>query len=508
MKRIGIISILLLILIGFGSLIPAIPIITKTFDKSSPLFNMIAPYASEIEVDGVSDDSEWDYTIRETVTCQPMEDMSLNTLSGTVNFAYNETYLFGSMYFPNTAGSVNAVALVFFGKIGQKDGVYIESLTGDSLDLTFDDLDGPYISDEDVGGTNNVISAASTSLDASGISFEFAKLLVSGEGAPVEDISLNYGQSIAVSIFAWVGLLVTVNTPANYGTLFGNILGFIHLSIGEDTGDVLDDMPLILTQETVVSDTYEVIFNEEHDFVLDCEGEDSVWDNAMDLNFKLTEYDPYNCTWNSINTRDVSLKIAHDGDNIYMFITIENIGSLPYKFVGIILSESTAFMNESANYDMSYISHGYYDDLFYSPENAQPLSDTIAGGTIDRNGILVTMDTQLILEFYKPINVNDYFGKDLQPAINGDAFYIMIFLMEYDTTYQNMKQFYEIEVDETTLNQIKIQWNIHAVKLLGAGEIPTDADTVKISFEFADLLIICLSLTPIVLFIHKRRRKS
>ncbi len=84
----------------------------------------------------------------------------------------------------------------------------------------------------------------------------------------------------------------------------------------------------------------------------------------------------------------------------------------------------------------------------------------------------------------------------------------MIFLMEYDTTYQNMKQFYEIEVDETTLNQIEIQWSIHAVKLLGAGEIPTDADTVKISFEFADLLIICLSLTPIVLFIHKRRRKS
>ncbi len=338
MKRIDIIPILLLILIGFGSLIPAIPIITKTFDKSSPMFNMTAPYASEIEVDGVIDDSEWDYTIKETVTCQPMEDMSLNTLSGTINFAYNETYLFGSIYFPNTAGSVNAVALIFFGKTGQKDGVYIESITGDSLDFTFDDLDGPYISDEDVGGTNNVISAVSTSLDASGTSFEFAKLLVSGEGAPVEDISLNYGQSIAVSIFAWVGPLVTVDTPANYGTFYGNILGYIHLSIGEDTGDVLDDMPLIFTQDMVVKDTYEVIFNEEHDFVLDCEGNDSVWDDAMDLNFKLTECDPYSYTWNSQNTRDVNLKIAHDGENIYMFMTIENTSLLPYKTWGMIQS--------------------------------------------------------------------------------------------------------------------------------------------------------------------------
>ncbi len=507
MKRIDIIPILLLILIGFGSLIPAIPIITKTFDKSSPMFNMTAPYASEIEVDGVIDDSEWDYTIKETVTCQPMEDMSLNTLSGTINFAYNETYLFGSIYFPNTAGSVNAVALIFFGKTGQKDGVYIESITGDSLDFTFDDLDGPYISDEDVGGTNNVISAVSTSLDASGTSFEFAKLLVSGEGAPVEDISLNYGQSIAVSIFAWVGPLVTVDTPANYGTFYGNILGYIHLSIGEDTGDVLDDMPLIFTQDMVVKDTYEVIFNEEHDFVLDCEGNDSVWDDAMDLNFKLTECDPYSYTWNSQNTRDVNLKIAHDGENIYMFMTIENTSLLPYKFAGIMFFD-TPIMNESIEYDMIYISQGYYDDLFYSPENAQPLSDTIAGGTINGNGTLVIVNTKLILEFYKPINVNDYFGKDLQPEINGDAFYIMIFLMEYDSTYQNMIQFYELEIDETSPNQIKFQWNLHAVKLLGAGELPSDTDTVKIGFEFADLLIVCLSLTPIVIFIHKRRRKS
>ena len=125
-------------------------------DPISPTLEMVAAYNAGITVDG--DYSDWIPTNERYFDIFSFNEVPTEILTVTLNFAYNNSHLFFYAYIPADEGHVKAMDLHFFGKPDQNDGVHMYAYMGSYFDMAFTN-EGPPVSDDAVGGTNDVTVA-------------------------------------------------------------------------------------------------------------------------------------------------------------------------------------------------------------------------------------------------------------------------------------------------------------------------------------------------------------
>ncbi len=485
------------------------------------VISYIASHKDDVYVDGFF--GEW-ISVEEVILemyeftdYTDISDNSLNsmflTLNVTVQFAYNDTYLSGTIFMPDDFGRVDAMDLFFFGIPGDNDGIHIDATTDDYMDMAYPAFDenvteGPF-DDYSQGGTNNMVAHSIISSD--GTYFEFAKEIRSGDSLG-HDIYLNYGNSIAVAMVAWVGIPTYENGP-NFGSMCENGFNFIRLSIGQDMGDYLE-IPFKDKEgfiPTKLSSGFEAPYMESVEVVYDGYDTESFWTDATSYSILLKYVDFDTGYYDESSFYDGKLRIIQDSVNIYFYFETYDETNIDDDMLIFAFGKNEYIMDDPNGVDLFMLSpYGAMDYIYKPAEGDEPIPDTSIGGTDNGNGTWRhdSDDHKRCVEFYRPLTEPDNIGGEYYYNL-GDTLYMSI-LAGYDS-YEG-PNFIDMEVvSDSTGDYAALA--VHPIKLLNEGEVPSEntddeKDTISLGFGFTDLFLVTVALVPVVTLAYRRKKRS
>ncbi|MBA7527779.1 hypothetical protein ES705_19958 [subsurface metagenome] len=486
------------------------------------VISYIASHKDDVYVDGFF--NEWasvgevllemyEFTYDSAISDYNLNSLVL-TLNVTVQFVYNDTYLSGAIFMPDDFGRVDAMDLFFFGIPGDdNDGMHIDAVTDDYMDMAYPAFDenvteGPH-DDYNQGGTNNMVAHSVISGD--GTYFEFAKEIRSGDTLG-HDIYLNYGNSIAVTMVAWVGISTYESGP-NFGSMCENGFNFIRLSIGQDMGDYLE-LPFKDKEgfmPTILSSGFEAPYMEAVEVVYDGYDTESFWSDATSYSILLKYVDFDTGYFDESSFHDGKLRIIQDSVNIYFYFETYDETDTDDDMLIFAFGKDENIMDDPNGVDLFMLSsYGVMDYVFKPAEGDEPIPDTSIGGTDNGNGTWTydSDDHKRCVEFYRPLTEADEIGGEYYYNL-GDTLYMSI-LAGYDSN--EGPNFIDMEVVSDSKGDYAAL-AVHPIKLLMEGEEPKentdeDKDTISLGFEFTDLFLITVALVPVVTLAYRRKKRS
>ena len=474
-----------------------------TADTFPAALAVIAPYDDGIVIDGSV--ADW-----LNPSLSMIDAIQFGNPSSFVNvnfkFAYNSSYLFFYAYIPDQVGHVKAMQVHFFGHDGQNDGVLLDAYSGPIYyDMAFPEPDDivttPQV-DEDILGTHDIVATANYQGD-NGTYFEFAKEIRSGDGAG-KDIFLDYGDAIAVEFAVWINVYPS-SDPPNYGTITETDFRYVRLSIGHDSGDVLDfNTPDTRRFLWLEGEAYQAPFIT-GTVTFDGIADEPVWTDATQYDVTLSFQNYSDGTFDPMNTVDAQIKLFHDGGNINIYFKVFDDSSTSLDFLGFVLGKSLDMLNDTYGTDFIMINQHGYTDAFLPGDGGEPVYDVDVGGTNDGQANFTYSSSYHHIEFTKPLAPGDTLGRDSDYSI-GDNIYISS-LASDDSMYG--PNYFELKDDDGIPHFI-----IHAIKLLAQGEEPSTpptnngGNTVTLGFGLSDLLFITLAVTPIIAIIYRKKFKK
>jgi len=367
--------------------------------------------------------------------------------------------------------------------------------------------EGPF-DDYSRGGTNNMIAHSIISGD--GTYFEFAKEIRSGDTLG-KDIYLNYGNSIAVAMVAWVG--IDAYQGPNFGAICVNGFNFIRLSIGQDMGDELE-IPFGKEKgfiPTKLSSGFEAPYKEAISIDYDGYDNEGFWSDATSYSVYLKYIDIDTGYYDESSFHDGKLRIIQDSGKIYFYFEISDATNNGDDMLIFAFGKDENMLEDPNGVDLFMLStYGVKDYVFKPAEFNEPIQDVSVGGTDNGNGTwrYDTDDYKRCVEFYRPLTEPDHIGGEYYYNL-GDTLYMGI-LAGYDSGEE--PNFIDMEVvSDSTGDYAALA--VHPVKLLKEGEEPTentdeDKDTISLGFGFTDLLLVTVALVPVVKLVYRRKKRS
>ncbi|MHA1406650.1 MAG: hypothetical protein ACTSSG_04650 [Candidatus Heimdallarchaeaceae archaeon] len=471
-------------------------------DSIPPAVSIIAPYNSGVHLD--CSYLDWDSSTEGYLDLyefgSPSQNLHLSSarkLTVTINFAYNETFLFFYAFFPGDQGDVKAADIHFFGKEGQDDGVHMYAYMNSYFDIVFTES-GPPIPDEDNGGSNDA-SIAMLYQSSNGTIFEGAKKIKSGDRAG-KDIDLDYGQAIAVEIVAWIDVFPE-GEPPNFGSMSETELNYIRLDIGANIGDPLDiyaPSPEEFFPDWVVGSKYEAPYVDE-EAVIDGVANETAWNSAREYDITLSFYNFSTGYFDPSNILEVTLKMYHNGEYYFFFVAFYDEFETEGDFVGFLIGKSQDMLNDSSPTDMIMISSFMYEDAFLPWDNSEPIPDEFEGGVLNGEGNVTYRENHRYAEFKKPLVPSDPAGADIDIS-TGERMYIILMVAQNSYDGPNYFEFYD--------DGGKPAFLVNSVDILTEGDSSDNDGTITLGFSYIDLLLISGFLTPFIISIYLKKKKK
>lgn len=427
-----------------------------------PSVSTIAEYNENVVLDGSADEYSNSSLIYVDIFPFESHDPPI-LLTASINFAYDNNWLYGFVYIPDTYGYVSAVELIFFGRDdqgGSADGVWMNATNNEYQDHGFYRLFEEPFNDVAQGGTNDVV-AYSTSHSGGGY-FEFKKLLSSSDTNGL-DFSLSDGASIGVFLVAWIGSN-NMEGP-NWGMVTETEFRYIRLSIGFDSGEPIN-VPPPPSEEMhwIISNTiYQAVYyaNAADELQLDGYRNESMWRYSYHVTLYYTAEG-----YDSTNFFDGDIWLAHDGEYLYIFFEIYDEVDDTGDFTAFGLSTNERMFEDPNGFDIVSMSTGEYSDMRFDPSLQQPMIDTQYGGVINGEAYVSHYDNMRHIEFKKELNSGDINGADLNVTNLDEYAYIFIvagYQVAGDPNYM------EIEMDSENNPALAI----HPIQFLAEGQEPT-----------------------------------
>jgi hypothetical protein len=485
MLTLGVIILFGISMLGIGNFF-----VTTADTIPSPALNMIAPFNGGIILDG----QNWDWNLTDERFFNITDkDNDLNYLEVTINFAHNDTHLFFYMYIPVYRGHVKGADLHFFGN-GHDDGVHMAAIYDYYHDLAYGDATGPQL-DTNIGGYENVVAYLNYT-DSYGTWFEGAKELRSDDSAG-KDIWLNHGDPIAVDIQAWIGIYPDSGEPNYRSKPY-----YIRVDIDHYAGKLLD----IYTSEPgigldwIEGNDFEAPYIESA-VTIDGVADETAWTDAMKYDIILSYFNWSSGQWDPTNTIDVEFSVFHDGLNYYFYLEFYDEAQTETDFVGYAIGDTVEMLNYTDGTDFVMIGEEYRDG--YLPgDYGEPEGDEEVGGYCNGEGNVTYSSNHRKVEFCKPLEPNDPFGKDWNFTVGQ---FICIHILVAQNSEEGGPNYFDLEDKEG-----KPHFVVHQIKLLDLGENPTgdnNGNTFTLGFDVSSLLITLAVLSPVMAIVYLRRKK-
>ncbi len=475
-----------------------------TAEEFPPALSLIAPYEASILLDATN--SEWDTYYQGYIDITEFVDdssstESVDTITVTISFAHNSTHLHVYAFIPEVYGIVNGLLLHFFGKPGMEDGIQMDAVYDTVLDVAWADegVYEPPKPDDLLGGTQDAKAKTFKHIGV-GTYFEGTKLINSGDYLG-KDISLEWGDAIAVEVLVWIGTQPNLEGP-NWGSINQDGFRYIRLDIGANQGDVLDiKVPEPIEMHYVVGEQYEAEYISTS-INIDGQDTDSVWADVIEYNFSITGYNFNTGEWFPEDKLDGLLKVFHDGINFYMFFKIYDITIDDKDDTMLMIGKTEDMLNTTEGTDfVSINTYGYFDQMIIPADGSGPKEDIAVGGSNDGEGNMTYQGNYRYTEFSKPMVPSDPNGNDFNFAA-GEKMFISYLVSQDSETGPN---YFHMKDDSG-----KVAFIVNPVMFLNEGEEPTggdDQNTFAIGFSTIDLFLILAALSPVVLFVYRRKKK-
>ncbi|MHA1205506.1 MAG: hypothetical protein ACTSSL_11325 [Candidatus Heimdallarchaeaceae archaeon] len=467
--------------------------------------SIIAPYNDTIVLDGIF--QEWDNSSLVEINLVPIEphDPPI-VVSAKVNFAYDNSFLYGFVYIPNLEGQVYATEIMFFGREEQGetiDAIFMNASDNRVEDHGFDSFFVEPFNDGDRGGQNNV--NAFTKMTNDGSYFEFQKELQSNDINGF-DFDLGYGNSIGVFIVAWID--TTAPGGPNWSIADGSTFKFIRLSLGTDNGDIIHTPEMGGKINWLLSDqVYECVYLSSVDITYDGFANEDFWDSAVSHHITIYFVDWENNYIQEDNRFDGEIRFVTDGFTLYIYFEIYD-EKYDEGDANIFMFGQTADMFEvDRGVDIAVMTPEAYEDMVFDQSKGEPISDIDVGGTIDGQATFIYNQSMRQIEFSKPLRSEDINGGDFQTNL-GESIY-----------FTNLAQYQSLEgpnyFDVAYNNESMPALAIHELRILGEGEEPsgntTDTNTdilntFPLDYSLNYSLTAIMFLMTMVIIIRKRKK--
>jgi len=471
-------------------------------EEYPPTLSVIAPYNSSIVIDGSY--NEWNNASQGNIDLFPMEPHDPPIMvTATINFAYDDNYLYGSVYIPNDQGPVYAIELMFFGREDQ--GQTLDSVFLNASDNFYDDhaFDSFYVepqSDVSRGGVNNVY--AFSQMKPYGSCFEFRKDLRSGDFDGY-DFNLAYGESIGVFIIAWID--TTTPGGPNWSIMDASYFKYIRLSIDVDNGDYIKVPEMGAKINWVLAEEiYEAIYVSDLTINYDGQPDEDFWSRAISYHVTLCYMNWSENYIDQSNCFDGNIRFVTDGHTLYVYFEIYDEVFDEGDETIFILGEEEDMLEIEEGTDLVVMEPNFYEDMLLVGNQGEPVPDSEFGGTIDGQAVVVYEENRRQIEFSKPLNSGDFNGADLNAQV-GDIIY-----------FATLAQYQSFEgpnfIDGTYDNESMPALIIHPLRLLTEGEEPTGSNTPNntftLGFSSMDLLFAFGLLTIVAVYTKLRIKRT
>ncbi|GAH75583.1 unnamed protein product, partial [marine sediment metagenome] len=191
-----------------------------------------------------------------------------------------------------------------------------------------------------------------------------------------------------------------------------------------------------------------------------------------------------------------------DGINFYMFFKIYDITIDDKDDTMLMIGKTEDMLNTTEGTDfVSINTYGYFDQMIIPADGSGPKEDIAVGGSNDGEGNMTYQGNYRYTEFSKPMVPSDPNGNDFNFAA-GEKMFISYLVSQDSETGPN---YFHMKDDSG-----KVAFIVNPVMFLNEGEEPTggdDQNTFAIGFSTIDLFLILAALSPVVLFVYRRKKK-